>query len=386
MGDYAWLFQWSPLLYTVFWFITPIGRHSSRDWILFAVFYLIFVLSFFQVFGAKGKTKRIWLGVLFLVGYLYFPFNNGAAGMFVYPVVMSVFFLRQPKALTAFKMFAAILVAQAAGILLETRLVHAHLAAAESAIFYAVAIGLGNFAFSRHVLAREQLEQANLEIEHLTQLAERERIARDLHDLLGHTLTVIVLKADIANRLFTEQPELAHREIAEVESTARQALAEVREAVYGYRAEGLAAELLRARRALTSAGAQLTADIEHIDLPVAHAATLCLVLREAVTNIIRHAGATACRLELRRDGGRIIMIVEDNGSGELGAEGNGLRGMRERIASLAGTLQRQRSTLGGYQLLVELPQAAVDSQPAEPLRADLPKAAFDPAAGGTVRA
>ena len=144
-------------------------------------------------------------------------------------------------------------------------------------------------AYSRHVLASEQLVQANQEIEHLTQVAERERIARDLHDLLGHTLTVIVLKSDVANRLFTAQPDLAHREIAEVEATARKALAEVREAVAGYRAEGLAAEILHARRAFASAGVQLTTDIEYFFLSSAHTNMLCLILREAVTNVIRHA-------------------------------------------------------------------------------------------------
>ncbi|HEY0264366.1 MAG TPA: histidine kinase, partial [Granulicella sp.] len=187
-----------------------------------------------------------------------------------------------------------------------------------------------------------------------------------LHDLLGHTLTVIVLKSDLANRLFSTQPELAHREVAEVETTARKALAEVRQAVAGYRGDGLPAEITSARRALTTAGVQLTTNIDYVTFSPALADTLCLVLREAVTNVIRHAGATACRLDLHRDGDSLIMQIADNGSGELGTEGNGLRGMRERVTAAGGTLHRRRSTGGGTELIASLPLNLPPTSSAEP--------------------
>jgi len=378
--------RWPPLLYTAFWIIETWSHGSSREWTLFIPFYAVFLIAYFRIFKTKGNTQRIWLGAMFLIGYLYFPFNQSAAGEFVYPVAMSVFLLRQPKASAALWRFVAIAMAQGAGVLLETRLMHRSLDLAETIIFYTVAIGLSHFAFSRHLLASEQLEQANQEIEHLTQVAERERIARDLHDLLGHTLTVIVLKSDIANRLFIAQPELAHREIAEVETTARKALAEVREAVTGYRAEGLQVEVSRARHALTSAGVQLSTDIEHIALPLVSANTLCLVLREAVTNVIRHSGATTCHLELQREGGLLTLKVEDNGSGKLGAEGNGLRGMRERLAAVGGTLQRESCADGGTRLTAQLPLTGAAEQTFEDPQtegADMLPIATDK---GTVRA
>jgi two-component system, NarL family, sensor histidine kinase DesK len=384
-GEHAWRLRWAPLLYTVTWLITPWYRHSATGWASFALFYVMFLVAFFQTFRDEGQ-QLIWLGVLFLLGYVYFPFNESIAGEFVYPVVISVFFLRQPKASSAFKRFAAILGAQAAGLLLETRLIHASPALAEWVIFYAVVIGLSNFAQSRQVLVSEQLVQANQEIEHLTQVAERERIARDLHDLLGHTLTVIVLKSDVANRLFTAQPDLAHREIAEVEATARKALAEVREAVAGYRAEGFPAEILHARRTLVSAGVQLTTDIEYFFLSSGHTNMLCLILREAVTNVIRHAGATVCHLKLHRNGDLLTMSIEDNGSGKLGIEGNGLRGMRERLASAGGTLQRERSVHGGTRLTVEFQTSGAAWQAAQPPDWETSSAVFDAANSGTVQA
>ena len=378
--------RWPPLLYTAFWIIDTWSHHASREWTLFVPFYAAFLIAYFRIFKTKGNTQRIWLGLMFLIGYLYFPFNRSAAGEFVYPVAMSVFLLRQPKTSAALWRFVAIAMAQGAGVLLETRLLHRGLDLAETIIFYTVAIGLSHFAFSRHLFASEQLEQANQEIEHLTQVAERERIARDLHDLLGHTLTVIVLKSDIANRLFTAQPELAHREIAEVEATARKALAEVREAVTGYRAEGLQVEVSRARHALTSASVQLTTDIEYFALPPAIANTLSLVLREAVTNVIRHSGATACHVELHRDGGLLILKIEDNGSGKLSAEGNGLRGMRERLAADGGTLQRESCADGGTRLTVQLPLAGVELPALERPQAERINTLFVAPDKGTVRA
>ena len=352
------LFRWPPLLYTFFWFIEPSTRHTAGDWLQFACYYALFLTAYLRVFSRTEKYRKLWLGLLFLLGYAYFPFDHATAGEWVYPIVMSVFFLRQPRVSAALGRFALILLASAAAIWAETHLLHAHPAIFRDVMFYAVAVGLSNFAYSRHLLAGEQLQRANQEIEHLAQMAERERIARDLHDLLGHTLTVITLKADLANRLFDIDPERAHREIAEVEQTARKALIEVREAVSGYRAEGFAAELAQARRSLLSASVQLTTNIEPLPLTDAATHVLSLLLREAVTNVIRHAGATACRVELGRNGALLRLIVEDNGRGG-GTEGNGLRGMRERLAADGGTLFRESADSGGTRLRAELPIAEV---------------------------
>src|SRR5260370_29546212 len=202
------------------------------------------------------------------------------------------------------------------------------------------------------------MERANTEIEPLSQEAERARIARDLHDLLGHTLTVITVKLAVARRLLPRVPAHARNEIIEAEQTARKALAEVREAVVGYRAEGLTAEIARARRTLLSADVQLTTSIAPVELSPAQVNVLCLALREAATNIVRYAHASASHVELYEVDAHIYLTVDDNGIGGALREGNGLRGMRERLHAVAGTVRLANAAKGGTNLMLAFPAGA----------------------------
>jgi two-component system sensor histidine kinase DesK len=191
-------------------------------------------------------------------------------------------------------------------------------------------------------------------------VAERERIARDLHDVLGHTLSVIVLKAELAGRLVNLDPVRAAAEIGDVETTARSALAEIREAIGGYRSRGLAAEIEAARLTLDAAGVTLLAESSQTPtaaLSPQEETALALVLREAVTNIVRHARATTCRLRFITEAGRRRLVVEDDGQHAIAREGNGLRGMRERVESLGGqfSLERGIAENRGTRLVIELP-------------------------------
>jgi two-component system sensor histidine kinase DesK len=198
----------------------------------------------------------------------------------------------------------------------------------------------------------------------LAAVAERERIARDLHDVLGHTLSVIVLKAELAGRLVERDPERAIREMADVERTARTALAEVREAIGGYRAKGLAAELEMARGTLAAAGVALSCESPIPRLAVEEETVLALAVREAVTNIVRHARAQHCRMRFANTADKFrSLVVEDDGAGMLQAgvrhiEGNGLRGMRERVVALGGRLLIGDGDGVGTTLRIELPVAA----------------------------
>jgi two-component system sensor histidine kinase DesK len=221
-----------------------------------------------------------------------------------------------------------------------------------------VIFGLSNFAFAQQARANLLLERANSEIERLSKEAERERIARDLHDLLGHTLTVIAVKLDLARRLLSRDSALALNEIVEAEQTARNALAEVREAVSGYRAEGLASEIDRARRSLLSADVKLTTTLAPVNLSTSQVNVLSLALREAVTNIVRHAHATVCRVALFEADRTIHFTIEDNGVGGQIREGNGLRGMRERVLSVAGAVKLAGSADEGTSLEITLPPAS----------------------------
>ena len=133
-------------------------------------------------------------------------------------------------------------------------------------------------------------------------LAERERIARDLHDLLGHTLSLIVVKSELAARLAESDPTRAGEEMRDVERIGREALAEVRAAVVGYRAQGLRGELDGARRALDAAGVEATVETDLPALPIAYESALALALREAVTNVVRHAGARHATIRIGVEG------------------------------------------------------------------------------------
>jgi two-component system sensor histidine kinase DesK len=160
------------------------------------------------------------------------------------------------------------------------------------------------------------------------------------------------------------QPARAALEIAEIEATARQALAEVRKTISGYRSEGFASELTRAAQVLETAGIRLNKPAKAPYLTPRHEATLSLVLREAVTNIVRHAGASECSIELSTKRDSTQLVIADDGRGDIRQEGNGLRGMRERVAELGGSLSLESTS--GTRLQIELPQLTGNAEVGEP--------------------
>ena len=205
----------------------------------------------------------------------------------------------------------------------------------------------GNHAGYRQHLASERLARVQAEKEKLAADAERERIARDLHDLLGHTLSVIVLKSELAGKLAERDPARAFAEIREVERVARGALGEVRAAVSGYRGSGLSAELARSKLALTTAGVRLELDAEPLSLPPQTEYAMEMVLREAVTNVMRHARARVVTVSIGREAGNHVLKVCDDGAGpgqdgegqpdaRQITEGTGLTSMRERVRAAGG--------------------------------------------------
>ncbi len=216
------------------------------------------------------------------------------------------------------------------------------------------AVGAANTITAQRMRANQKLSLAQEEIEHLAKVAERERIARDLHDVLGHTLSLVVLKSELAGKVLHNDPERARKEIHDIEQIARTALAEVREAIRGYRAEGLAPELDRARATLDSAGVTpgLRIRLRPKCFP-AQETVLSLILREAVTNIVRHSHASHCHISLQQSGPNILLGIEDNGCGGIRQEGSGLRGMRERVESIHGRFQILSEN--GTRLLIEVP-------------------------------
>lgn len=201
------------------------------------------------------------------------------------------------------------------------------------------------------------LQLSQEEVRRLATTAERERIGRDLHDLLGHTLSLITLKLELARKLYDRDDARARQEIGEAEAIAREALAQVRSAVTGIRASDLAGELASARLLLECQQVHLHYTVPP-PMPVEVERGLALVLREAATNIVRHAQATQARVEFMQEGRQLVMQIRDDGRGGLQAEGNGLCGMRERVAALGGQLQLQSGRGEGTVVSVRVPLAA----------------------------
>jgi two-component system sensor histidine kinase DesK len=283
-----------------------------------------------------------------LLGVLFLPYNMGGSTFFIFAAAMIPFMVpTQARAVAGLGVIAA--VAAIEGLLL-------HVGRWE--LFWAVAfpmfIGAGNVFFAERNRMNCQLRKANEEIENLAKVAERERIARDLHDVLGHTLSVITLKSELAGKLIDRDPQRAGKEIREVEQISRQALSDVRDAIRGYRSQGLAAELAQAKTTLETAGLTVQCDAATtVKLPAVQESVLSLAVREAVTNVVRHAQARTCRMRLEQQNGSCRLEIHDDGLGGSNGEGNGLRGMRERVEMLGGTLSR--SSDAGTTLTITLP-------------------------------
>ncbi|MET7720393.1 sensor histidine kinase [Streptomyces mirabilis] len=208
------------------------------------------------------------------------------------------------------------------------------------------------------------LREARATVAQLAANEERLRLARDLHDLLGHSLSLITLKSELAGRMLPDHPEKAAQQVADIEQVSRQALVDVREAVTGYRRPRLSGELAGAQVALTAAGvtADLPAEPDLADVAEESESALAWALREAITNVVRHSGARRCTVELVRrqtlDGPMLELSVEDDGSGGSGhGPGNGLTGLTERLEKAGGALEAGR-VRHGFRLVARVPAQA----------------------------
>jgi two-component system sensor histidine kinase DesK len=215
---------------------------------------------------------------------------------------------------------------------------------------------------------RADLRLSMDEVRRLAASTERERIGRDLHDLLGHTLSMVALKSELAGRLIDRDPDAARREMADVARVSRDALSQVRSAVSGIRAAAMAAELASARLLLEAAGVQMEYWHDPQELPPDVETCMALVLREAVTNIQRHARANRVEVTVIAGPERVVLRVRDDGRGGVNERGNGLTGMRERIEARGGTLaiESPRGRGTSIEVALPLPATAGGNRPAAP--------------------
>jgi two-component system sensor histidine kinase DesK len=232
--------------------------------------------------------------------------------------------------------------------------------------FAAFMAGLITFGVRRMRIVMYQLEIARHDSQALAAAQERVRIARDLHDLLGHSLTVISVKSQLAAKLLERgETDRAAAELREVEAVSRSAMTEVREAVSGYRARSLAAELAAAEATLDGAGIETSVKRPAEQVPADGEEALGFVVREGVTNVLRHSRAAHCTISVRHSPAAVVLELQDDGQGtgrvfsEVdpavdGADGHGLRGLAERLAAVGGTLSAGDGLQGGFVLRAEL--------------------------------
>src|SRR5690348_921082 len=335
---------WTPylwLLYLGFFFVQWPGQPpwSATVYVLAIIAGFMFLVLYFRSFNCNERELARLLAGISTLGYVFVPLTGTGHTFIIYACALTAHYGNLRKSLTA---LALILVGFEieAGIMYfmpQTPYAHSMWFWLPTVMIGGI-IGAANAWFADDEAKRRVIVQSQEEIRRLAATAERERIARDLHDLLGHTLTLVTVKAELAARLLERDAAPAAGEVRELERISRDALRQVREAVGGYRSGGLNGELVNARVALEAARVTLSAEIDPRGCPPSHDDLFALVLREAVTNIVRHSGARRCSVEMRRDGEAVQLTIRDDGRGGTLREGNGLRGMRERLSILDGTL------------------------------------------------
>ncbi|MEU9588687.1 sensor histidine kinase [Streptomyces sp. NPDC048193] len=331
---------WLGLLVFVTWYMLLLFRTGRGD-------RTRVVLGSLAVLAAQSTVLALTLGREWLVLFVYVSIASGAA----LPLRLARWTIPGASALlTALALAVPGGTSFIAGLLLPAL--------------------LGGFAMTgvRELIRTTiALREARATVAHLAANEERLRLARDLHDLLGHSLSLITLKSELAGRMLPGHPDKAAQQVADIEQVSRQALVDVREAVTGYRRARLTAELAGAQVALTAAGVvpELPAEPDLTGVPEESESALAWALREAVTNVVRHSGARRCTVELLTrhtlDGRVLELSVEDNGSGGPGpaqAPGNGLTGLAERLEKAGGELESGR-VRHGFRLVARVPAGAV---------------------------
>ena len=342
------------LLWSLWIFITPMFDHGvagyTRQWAWFTlVTYPLFLLFFIQA-QLVGRRHALWfpLGMVALC-FAALPWYPSGMSYLVFGCIM-LYHCRMSRR----RYMAALLLINACFVALAWRIGYppALLVIMPGTIFIICTIimveEMGKERDATLALSQD-------EVRRLAALAERERIGRDLHDLLGHTLSLITLKLELSRKLFDRDAAGARREVEEAEKVARHALAEVRSAVSGIRATDLAAELASARLLLESSQVHLEYGQPPTGLPADIERGLSLIVREAATNIARHAQASSARIEMAREPSGVALQIIDNGRGGIDGDGNGLSGMRERVRALGGTLGIDSPRGHGTRLKIVVP-------------------------------
>ena len=320
----------------------PLGRKLIATALL-VVFYLAYIVLPPLIWPQSIRARILALTGYWVASFVLLPFL-GAFLVWIWPLVVAMIAFSWLPILPGLIMSAAIAGAQV-GIASLNGFANGTIFAP----FVTVTVAISLFSITNQIVANQKLRDAQATIASLAAAEERARLARDLHDVLGHSLTVVAVKSELAGRLVERDPERAIGEIADIEGLARTALADLRAAVSSYREMNLDSELTAARTALDAAGirSHLPNDGAAVDEDLRP--LFGWVLREGVTNVIRHSHATECWVELQPT----ALTVRDDGPGVPGdGKGNGLRGLRERALEAGAKLTTGSGDSGGFVLTV----------------------------------
>jgi two-component system sensor histidine kinase DesK len=339
----VWLFVWAVL-----------AKASFSDVILPTLislpFYIYLHLCVY-FYDGPNRVRLMYIAGVFALAYILAPWNFASLGYLIFAFFMIVYLIETWQA-------TVVIAASIALFMLEMWLLGASGNSLASALVPSVTLAIiAIFTAYAHKHQRE-MRRSQEEITRLATLAERERIGRDLHDLLGHTLSVVALKSELARKLIDRDIDAARVEIGEVERVARDSLAQVRNAVSGIRSTALTTELLAATALLEAQGVKVKCETENVKLPHDRETVLALSLREAATNVRRHAAAKSVTIRVRKEDLSVVVEVADDGRGGRIAPGNGLNGMRERLDTVGGSLSLWPNPAGGTLLRASVPLPA----------------------------
>ncbi|SNY49075.1 two-component system, NarL family, sensor histidine kinase DesK [Arsukibacterium tuosuense] len=341
--------SWVYLINLIF-YIIPLFTVSFAPWQYLSMLtaLLLFLGCYFWAYRCNRHTMHWPIAGIVLVAALITPVNPGSVSMFAY----AGFFIGFAYSLRRYLLLMALLTGLM--VLLEITLtIHWNLFLVMGIpIVLAVSfLGRAEQTKQRHYLAEQQSED---EIKQLAAMVERERIGRDLHDILGHTLSSVILKADLATKLLAhQQTEPAQQQLAELSQIARDALSQVRQSVSGYKHQGLTAEVAKLLGRLRDAGFQAALKGEIPVLSNRRETAVILALTELVTNVMRHSKGDSCQLQFLQQDNNLHICLSDNGPATAINEGNGITGLRERLAAIGATLALQQHH--GVTATIQLP-------------------------------
>lgn len=334
---YGWVMAVIWLVFLVYPIIALMHSDAAQGWIItgwaaLVAFIVVYVAGFINGMSGSGGGLTTpprpiqWaaFAALIALGALTIPSVGGNALSFV-PFIMSFASYGLTRPAHWITLAAGITVTAATVLLLPGWFTYI------SILVIVAMLGVVNTVSTTLIIRSEQAERLGLE---LATSEGREAVARDVHDLVGHSLTVVRMKAQLVRRLIDSDPERAKAELADIEALTAEAISGVRATVAGVRSATLADQLVSCRDALRSGGVQLRLDGDLDALSPAQSITASWILREATTNVLRHAGAGAVTVQVRPG----TFAVIDDGTGFSGQDGNGLRGMRERATTGGGTL------------------------------------------------